>query len=818
MNVPAIASAVAFVIYLVLAILVYRQGVKPRSRRLFFIYMVIMLAWQGAAVLVSLTESKEVAYTVYKWMTVLGSVHFLVYYLFVREFLNVTIHRRLATVAYAGLVLVPLVTIFSGDFVIAEIYADSATGLLVPNFGLLTYPLGAFTYAFLGLAAFYLYRAVRDARTSIERNRLRYMYVGAVLVMLGTLANFLPTLRAYPVDIVANIINAILIFYIVLRYQLLDFKIVIRRGLIYSLPTAVISAGYMLTVFLAANVFRSVTGYQVVLAYIAVAVTIAVVFHPLYIRMQDWVDRLFFREKYDANLMVQRLSRSVSTVLNIDQLANMILDDVVETMHVTQAALLLQEADAGYFAPIAVRGYEGTTQLELNADNPIVRTLAEHNEILTRYDLDVLPQFKALLVQERADLQDMNVELFVPLAGRDELVGILALAPKRSGIAYTKDEQSTLLTVANQAVVAVQNANLYQTALDEKERAEVILEHAFAGIIVVDRSQTIVKANPGAETITGFSTGELEGAPLCDILDCDFLLGYDLSADETALPVVQVMQLTTANGARRDVLLGTTPITDGFLLNFADITHLKEVDRLKSNIVTSVSHELRTPLASIMGYSELILEGLHGGDEALTRQFIGIINDEAGRLNRLINDLLDLSRLEAGRIEPNMAVCDVEGIIRRSLRTMNIQIQEANVRVSVDIPENLQPLWADSSMMTIIFKNLLDNAIKFSLEGGQITVRVSQHADALQIEVKDDGEGIPQEELPELFTKFYRSPSVQRAGIKGTGLGLALAKEATEMHGGSIRVESEPGVGSTFIVTIPMNTYEPESELVFVGE
>ena len=273
----------------------------------------------------------------------------------------------------------------------------------------------------------------------------------------------------------------------------------------------------------------------------------------------------------------------------------------------------------------------------------------------------------------------------------------------------------------------------------------------------------------------------------------------------TGKPVAPVETVLNSGNSTRDILLGVTPIVDGFLLNFTDITELKEVERLKSNIVANVSHELRTPLASIKGYTELLLDEYEGEDRHLRHQFLSIINDETDRLNKFISDLLDLSRLESGQVEPQMDYLFLDKVIYESIRTLAVQIQKAGITIHLDIPNDLPLIFANKDLMTSVIKNLISNAIKYSPAGGEVDVVVRDNGDELVLDVADQGLGISSEDLPYLFTKFYRSGTAQKAGIGGSGLGLALAKEAVMAHNGTISVESEIGVGTRFTVTLPIS-------------
>jgi two-component system phosphate regulon sensor histidine kinase PhoR len=324
----------------------------------------------------------------------------------------------------------------------------------------------------------------------------------------------------------------------------------------------------------------------------------------------------------------------------------------------------------------------------------------------------------------------------------------------------------------------------------------------------------ILVANPGAETITGYSSQELVGRPLPQILGAEMgsaegRLYSAILTGERAPPTET--RIEVKDGVR-DIVFGIAPLGDAYLLSFTDITRLKEVDRLKTNIVANVSHELRTPLASIKAYTELLLDDLEGEDITARRRFLSVIERKTDMLGRLISDLLDLARLESGefeRREETLSICEV---ISNVIGLLEIEMSAKNVSVHPDA-SSVPPLVADRALVTVMVENLISNAIKFSPPGERVDVVARKLDGNLVLTVTDHGIGISSEELPYIFQKFRRLRSAQEAGTEGTGLGLALVKEAVEAHGGSIDVQSEVGEGSCFRLTLPFkpSSSQPES-------
>lgn len=238
----------------------------------------------------------------------------------------------------------------------------------------------------------------------------------------------------------------------------------------------------------------------------------------------------------------------------------------------------------------------------------------------------------------------------------------------------------------------------------------------------------------------------------------------------------------------------------GRSLGCRDVTREREVDRMKSEFVATVSHELRTPLASLLGFSELMLT--RKLPEEKNKQFLEVIHKESKRLNTLINDFLDLQRIESGRVSYTLEQLHVASVVREVATLFSNDPQHP---LRLGLPESLPPVLGDHDRIKQVLQNLLSNAVKFSPKGGEIAVAASATGDGMvEISVQDHGLGIPPEAMPKLFGKFYRVDSTDRREIGGTGLGLALCKEIVTAHHGRIRAESRMGAGSTFRFTLPV--------------
>jgi signal transduction histidine kinase len=235
-----------------------------------------------------------------------------------------------------------------------------------------------------------------------------------------------------------------------------------------------------------------------------------------------------------------------------------------------------------------------------------------------------------------------------------------------------------------------------------------------------------------------------------------------------------------------------------------DVTQQREVDRMKSEFVSHVSHELRTPLTSIAGFIDLILEGEAGEIDENQHRYLSIVNNNANRLVDLINDLLDISRIEAGRIDLRCSTLDLGALVTTAATALRPQIDAHHQLLDLAVPDTLPNVWGDADRVLQILTNLLSNASKYTPDGGQLRIRAEPHEDMIAVSVSDTGVGMSPEELSRLFTRFYRVNNELTSEITGTGLGLAITRSLVEMHGGTITVSSTPGAGSVFTFTLPV--------------
>jgi len=394
--------------------------------------------------------------------------------------------------------------------------------------------------------------------------------------------------------------------------------------------------------------------------------------------------------------------------------------------------------------------------------------------------------------------------LGVPLSGPEgTLAGVLSVYARRPRD-WRPEEIEALLALAGNTSAALANAELYSRVSLEKERSVAILANIADGIVAVDRDGRVVLWNAAAEEITGVPQSEAIGHTTMQVLQHE-LESPDDETRTSGQRLVSVSRggdevwLSLSEAVMRDPLGAVA----GRIFAFRDISADRMVEQVKSDFVAAVSHELRTPLTSIYGFAETLLrQDVPFGDEE-RRIFLGYIASESERLTEIVDQLLNIARLDAGDLQVESGRIDLGSVVTELVASVEESGAMNGHRFEVDLPEEPLAAEADPDRVRQVFNILLDNALRYSPEGGTVTVGARRNADRVEVRVVDEGIGIPSAERDRIFRKFYRAESAARDGAAGTGLGLFIAKELVLAMGGRIWVDSTEGEGSSFSFELP---------------
>jgi HD-GYP domain-containing protein (c-di-GMP phosphodiesterase class II) len=450
-----IVCLATLLLYWVLLFLVlrYRHGAHSSAQRVFPIYLGVMMLWSLSGLMAYIGVGDLTLW--FRLMLVSGLASAIILFFLVQVILD---HRW----SWAGWIyFYGALAILVGMIPNLMVYnITMQEGVIMYEFTPLLYLAAAPSLFLYLLSLTQLSRAALGSKDPVEHNRLRYLAIGFGIVVLASITDLTP-LGKYPIDIAGSGVNALVIAYAILRHQLLDIKVVARKSMLYSIPTVLITTAYFLIISVSERAFPNHGNLGILLISLIAAVLTALVFQPLRDKAQLWIDRLFFREKYNSGLMLESLSSQVAAVLDLDQVTGMILGEIQKTFHIQWAAFFLKRSEAGDYFLTARTGIELAKNISFNNDHPVITWLLEHNFILTKNDLETLPQFKALWIQEKQELEGLGAELFIPLKAKGSVIGILVVGPKQSDQLFSPDDQQTLITLANQIAVALENARLY---------------------------------------------------------------------------------------------------------------------------------------------------------------------------------------------------------------------------------------------------------------------------------------------------------------------------------------------------------------------
>ncbi len=600
-----------------------------------------------------------------------------------------------------------------------------------------------------GLSVVLFLKTLTKTLQPLHRNRLIYLFPVLVLMIANDVFIFY---RPEPQDSFVRLGAAALLAYVVLRHHIPDMRDLTRQFLIYILSTLLTMVVYILGFLIANSIFSDVPGYEPIFAGAGLAVLISLIFAPLFNSIRRQVNRLFKLESYDPAQTLREYSGSISNILDLEKLATVAVGLIMESLEVNKGYLCTVDPEIGpdgsnvfRLTSIRAAGSVGAAPSgTLSENSPIVHFLREKHKPLLQYDVDFAREFIDSPLAERKWLSGLGLDVYVPIYGKGEWIGLLALGPKPAS-RYTNDDLNMLSTIANQTAIALENSRLVENL--KKLNLQVRDAYAF-----------LDKAN------------------------------HDLA----------------------------------------------KLDLTKSNFISIASHELRTPLTVARGYAEMLLE-----DPALpdhVREMVKGIHKSTLRQHEIMDSMFDIAQIDSRTLELHRQDVFLSEMIRNVAQDQSKFVAERKQDVTLDLPQ-MASIKADPNTLKKLFYHLIINAIKFTPDGGKITVIARQVAPnnrdlpegGVEVVVSDTGVGVDKDYQEVIFTKFYQPGeqlnrhSTGKTKFKGSGagLGLALSRSIVEAHGGKIWVDS-PGYddekypGSEFHVILPMRS-QGESKTVRMG-
>ena len=471
-------------------------------------------------------------------------------------------------------------------------------------------------------------------------------------------------------------------------------------------------------------------------------------------------------------------------------------------------------------------GADGLASFSIHAQHGVSPEFLQHFETVLRNTsksaLDDPARYIVAELERRlhilAQSGPFNLEgtIGLPLESHGDLVGLL-LVFRTSVSPSTRNERKILQAFADHAAVAVTNARLYEQIAREKRQLDAILEGSADGIMILDSGHHILRWNRALAKLSGVSAAAALGSMHDDVITWKKKPEPNLAdAEARGWPFGSAAPLYVEGDLRHDVgnatPVGVTyaPIFDrqqrlvNLVANVRDITRFREAEQLKSTFVSVISHELKTPVSLIKGYADTLLrEDARWNKETINTSLV-VIEEEADRLTNLIDNLLDASRLQAGGLQLNLAPVQLDQLSQQMAQ--KFQTQTKKHKLSVDFSPNFPSIMGDTERLRQVLSNLISNAIKYSQDGGPITIHGTHSQGEVSVTVTDSGAGLPTTELARVFDRFHRASTAATERSQGAGLGLYLTRAVIEAHHGRIWVDSNPGQGASFHFNLPIGT------------
>jgi two-component system NtrC family sensor kinase len=484
---------------------------------------------------------------------------------------------------------------------------------------------------------------------------------------------------------------------------------------------------------------------------------------------------------------IKEIGRELGVGFDLEEVLSAAVDTAVQLTGAEEGSLLLLDEETGKLHMRASKNFddEFSQTFHVRVDDSLAGRAISSGEPV-RLDEKSPQKIKTAYL--------VHSLLYVPMKVRGRTIGVLGVDNRTPGKKLREEDTAILEAMAGYAALAIENAQLYLRSETERLQLETILTQVENGVIVIDSEDALVLINRSAQEALGIEA-EVLG-----------LMADQIFRDPK---LIALMRTSGENPRREEIELDDgrvlsalrTPIKGvGQVIVMQDITHLKELDRIKSEFVTTVSHDLRSPLTAILGYVELIDRA--GPTNPQQKEFIRRIHSSVQQISSLITDLLDLGRIESG-IDTAKEYVEIAELLREVAFSLEGYARTEDIHFKIEMPERIGMVFGDPIRLRQMVGNLLENAIKYTPGGGEVQLEAHFEDDQVILRVSDTGAGIPRAEHPYLFDRFYRASNVPE-DLPGTGLGLSIVKSILDNHHGRIWVESDVGNGTTFTVVLPL--------------
>jgi two-component system NtrC family sensor kinase len=631
------------------------------------------------------------------------------------------------------------------------------------------------------LSAFVLMQTYRTVRTPELRQQMKWVTRGtAVAVLPYFILQSIPRLSGAAAQtyidfaIFPLILIPISFGYAIHRYRLMDVDIIFKRGVTYTLATASVIVLYATFVVLVGEFLGAGFEPLSTVARVVATIVAALLFAPIKDQIQIWLDKFFYRERYDVRQTLIDFGRTLGSEVDLDHMLDRIVDRFGRALFVNRAAIFLEHPfDPSRFVPARVTGIT----IPDNADFSFLKASIDRPYMFFEADFH-------------------NLHYFVPCRVKDRVIAYIGLGRTPNGDYLTSEDLELLVTVSDYVGIAVENARLYRSLEQKaaeyqslKDFSENIIESINVGVIVEDVDGCIVGWNRALETLTGRKREEMLGRRMQEIVPGDFLMRLTENGNLYKQPWngltvnFSATSLVDKAGATRGTLIIIDDLTDRIRLE----DQLIQNEKLTSIglLAAGVAHEVNTQMLR----KEI-------GPEDSRHKLLEKITKQTFRASEIVNSLLNFSRTSATAF----AEVDIHQVITETISLLDHQFKTARVRVEREYRAECPVTFGNAGKLQQVFLNLFVNARDAMPEGGELRVLTDTADSKIEIMVQDTGTGISREDIKKVYDPFFTT----KAAGKGTGLGLSVSYGIIQEHGGNISVDSRPGVGTTFKLELPL--------------
>jgi len=520
--------------------------------------------------------------------------------------------------------------------------------------------------------------------------------------------------------------------------------------------------------------------------------------------------RLYAETQRRAAIMtaIADSARAIGVSLQLDEVLNTILQQTTKALDVEVVSLALVEPGGKDLVFRAATGKKSkqVTGLRIGLGRGIAGWVAQEGQGTIVQDAQKDPRF--LSDVDRVTGYQIRAMACAPILTQKKVIGVIEALNPIAG-AFDRSDLSVLEGIGNLAGMAIEHAQLFEQMEGARRRYLDLFEDSIDPILITDLEGNIIEANRQAELLIGFDKKTLQQMNVHAVHKADYkALGKDMSRlkEGASVSYESVLQGKGSDQVNIDVYVHKISVEGADQLQWIlrDITERTKLDNLREDLASMIYHDLRSPLANIVSGLDVLEMMLPKDNDPTIRSVLDIAMRSTERVQRLANSLLDTSRLEAGQQIGSPEPTQVIDLVQMALDAVAPAAQGRGVKLEAAVPKGMPRIMADAEMMRRVFINLMENAIKYSMEGMTVIVGAKRTQDYVEMWVQDEGRGIPKADQKRIFEKFARVQVGATGSTKGLGLGLAYCKLAVEGHGGKLWVESEVGKGSRFAFTIPI--------------